>query len=80
MRLLSVVVGLIVFESLQAAVVVLLGAIAGMHRTCSCARSAMLGEYVWRALDQSRRRPLYLIEATAGPARRIRWDDRPRRL
>jgi len=28
---------------------------------------AMLGEYVWRALDQSRRRPLYLIEATAGP-------------
>jgi len=28
----------------------------------------MLGEYVWRGLDQSRRRPLYLIEATAGPA------------
>ena len=63
---LSIVVGLIVFESLQAAVVVLLGAIAGSTGLVLCAL-AMLGEYVWRALDQSRRRPLYLIEATAGP-------------
>jgi polyisoprenyl-phosphate glycosyltransferase len=64
---LSIVVGLTVFESLQAAVVVLLGAIAGGTGLVLCAL-AMLGEYVWRALDQSRRRPLYLIEATAGPA------------
>ena len=63
---LSMVVGLTVFESLQAAVVVLLGAIAGGTGLVLCAL-AMLGEYVWRALDQSRRRPLYLIEATAGP-------------
>jgi dolichol-phosphate mannosyltransferase len=63
---LSIVVGLTVFESLQAAVVVLLGAIAGGTGLVLCAL-AMLGEYVWRALDQSRRRPLYLIEATAGP-------------
>jgi len=62
---LSIVVGLTVFESLQAAVVVLLGAIAGSTGLVLCAL-AMLGEYVWRALDQSRRRPLYLIEATAG--------------
>jgi len=62
---LSIVVGLTVFESLQAAVVVLLGAIAGGTGLVLCAL-AMLGEYVWRALDQSRRRPLYLIEATAG--------------
>jgi dolichol-phosphate mannosyltransferase len=62
---LSIVVGLVVFESLQAAVVVLLGAIAGGTGLVLCAL-AMLGEYVWRALDQSRRRPLYLIEATAG--------------
>jgi polyisoprenyl-phosphate glycosyltransferase len=62
---LSIVVGLIVFESLQAAVVVLLGAIAGATGLVLCAL-AMLGEYIWRALDQSRRRPLYLIEATAG--------------
>jgi dolichol-phosphate mannosyltransferase len=63
---LSIVVGLTVFESLQAAVVVLLGAMAGCTGLVLCAL-AMLGEYVWRALDQSRRRPLYLIEATAGP-------------
>ena len=64
--LITVVVGLIVFESLQAAVVVLLGAMAGCTGLVLCAL-AMLGEYVWRGLDQSRRRPLYLIEATAGP-------------
>lgn len=28
----------------------------------------VLGEYLWRALDESRRRPRYLIEATAGSA------------
>jgi dolichol-phosphate mannosyltransferase len=27
----------------------------------------VVGEYVWRALEQSRRRPAYLIEATVGP-------------
>ena len=61
----SVIVGLVVFESLQAAVVVLLGAIAG---ACGLVLSAiaMVGEYVWRSLDQSRRRPLYVIEAVAG--------------
>ena len=64
--LITVVVGLVVFESLQAAVVVLLGAMAGCTGLVLCAL-AMLGEYVWRGLDQSRRRPLYLIEATAGP-------------
>jgi hypothetical protein len=62
---LAVVAGLVVFESLQAAVVVLLGAMAGFSGLLLCAL-AMVGEYVWRALDQSRRRPLYLIEATAG--------------
>lgn len=64
--LVTVVVGLVLFESLQAAVVVLLGAMAGCCGLVLCAL-AMLGEYVWRGLDQSRRRPLYLIEATAGP-------------
>jgi dolichol-phosphate mannosyltransferase len=28
----------------------------------------LLGEYVWRALDESRRRPRYLIEETTAPA------------
>ena len=69
--LVMMLVGLLVFESLQAAVVVLLGAMAGCTGLVLCAL-AMLGEYVWRALDQSRRRPLYLIEATAGPDRCVR--------
>jgi polyisoprenyl-phosphate glycosyltransferase len=63
----AVIVGLVVFESLQAAVVVLLGAMTGLSGLLLCAL-AMVGEYVWRGLDQSRRRPIYVIEATAGPA------------
>jgi dolichol-phosphate mannosyltransferase len=27
----------------------------------------VLGEYVWRALDETRRRPRYLIEASTQP-------------
>ena len=27
-------------------------------------KMGVLGEYLWRALDESRRRPRYLIEAT----------------
>jgi dolichol-phosphate mannosyltransferase len=61
----AVIGGLVWFDSLQAAVVVLLGAIAGSCGVQLCAM-AMLGEYVWRGLDQSRRRPLYIIEASAG--------------
>ncbi len=64
--LLSVIVGLVWFESLQAAVVVLLGAMAGFAGL-QLSALAMLGEYVWRGLDQSRHRPVYVIEAMAGP-------------
>jgi dolichol-phosphate mannosyltransferase len=63
--LLSVVVGLVFFQSLQAAVVVLLGAMGALSGLHLCAL-AMLGEYVWRALDQARHRPIYVIEAMAG--------------
>lgn len=31
----------------------------------------VVGEYVWRALEESRRRPAYLIEAVAGAAERL---------
>jgi hypothetical protein len=40
-----------------------MGALSGLQL---CAL-AMLGEYVWRGLDQSRGRPIYVIEAMAGP-------------
>jgi dolichol-phosphate mannosyltransferase len=63
--LLSVVVGLVFFQSLQAAVVVLLGAMGALSGLQLCAM-ALLGEYIWRGLDQARRRPVYVIEATAG--------------
>jgi glycosyltransferase involved in cell wall biosynthesis len=72
--LLSVGVGLVWFESLQAAVVVLLGAMGALSGLQLCAL-AMLGEYVWRGLDQARRRPVYVIEATAGPS--FVFDGRP---
>ena len=65
--LLSVVVGLVFFESLQAAVVVLLGAMGALSGLQLCAL-AMLGEYVWRGVDQARHRPIYVIEAMAGAA------------
>ena len=29
----------------------------------------VVGEYVWRALEESRRRPAYVIEAATAPAR-----------
>ena len=63
--LVAVIAGLVWFDGLQAAVVVVLGAVAGSCGVQLCA-IAMLGEYVWRGLDQSRRRPLYVIEAAAG--------------
>lgn len=39
----------------------------------------VLGEYLWRALDESRRRPRYLVEATTGesPALHARVLDEP---
>jgi dolichol-phosphate mannosyltransferase len=37
----------------------------------------VLGEYLWRALDESRRRPRYLIEATAGTQQLAQTDLAP---
>lgn len=45
-----------------AALVALLLALSGVHLIAL----GLVGEYVWRALDEARRRPPYLIEASAG--------------
>lgn len=47
------------------AVPLVLGAVVGLSGLQMLA-IGIVGEYVWRALDQSRRRPTYLIEAIAG--------------
>jgi hypothetical protein len=35
----------------------------------------VLGEYLWRAFDESRKRPRYLIEAMTGPGSPARVQD-----
>ncbi len=37
----------------------------------------VLGEYLWRALDESRQRPRYLVEAVAGDEPESEWDPAP---
>jgi polyisoprenyl-phosphate glycosyltransferase len=63
--LVAAIAGLTLFDGLRALLVAVLGAVVGSCGVQLCA-IAMLGEYVWRGLDQSRRRPLYVIEAVAG--------------
>jgi dolichol-phosphate mannosyltransferase len=58
----AVLAGLFLLPSLGAGVLLLLGlvtALAGVQ----LAALGVIGEYVWRALDESRRRPSFLIEA-----------------
>jgi dolichol-phosphate mannosyltransferase len=61
------IAGLIMQEGLRSVFVLLLSAIVGFSGVHLLALG-MVGEYVWRSLDQSRRRPLYVIESTAGVA------------
>jgi dolichol-phosphate mannosyltransferase len=47
---------------------ILIGGLAGLQLLAL----GVIGEYVWRALDESRRRPPYLIEAVAGQREGVR--------
>jgi dolichol-phosphate mannosyltransferase len=51
--------------ALPLALLVILAAIAGVGGIQLLAL-AMVGEYVWRAFDEARRRPLYVVEAVTG--------------
>ena len=60
--LLLAVVGL--FSGVLALILALIVGLAGLQLLAL----GVVGEYVWRALDESRRRPAFLIEAVTGPA------------
>jgi glycosyltransferase involved in cell wall biosynthesis len=59
------VVGLVLLPSLGAGLLLVLAVAVGLAGVQLFALG-LVGEYVWRALDESRRRPQYLIEAIAG--------------
>jgi dolichol-phosphate mannosyltransferase len=64
--LLLLVVGVVSWPDPGAALVLLLAAVVGLSGLQMLALGAV-GEYVWRALDEARGRPAYLIEATTAP-------------
>jgi glycosyltransferase involved in cell wall biosynthesis len=57
--------GVALLPDLGGGVLILLAAIVGLSGVQLMAL-AMVGEYVWRALDEVRGRPLYLVEAAVG--------------
>jgi len=66
--------GLVVFDALRglppqgwASLMVVVLVLGGIQMVML----GVLGEYLWRALDESRRRPRYLIEATTGMTEQI---------
>ena len=63
--LLLSVVALVGATALPLALLVMLAAVAGVGGIQLLAL-AMVGEYVWRAFDEARRRPLYVVEAVTG--------------
>lgn len=60
-------VGVALLPSVGAGLLLLLTAVVGLAGVQLVALG-LLGEYVWRALDEARRRPLYLIEAATSSA------------
>ena len=61
----AAVTGLFLLPGPGALMVLLVAAMLGLTGI-QLAALGIVGEYVWRALEQSRQRPIYLIEATAG--------------
>ena len=61
--------GIALLPDLGGGLLILMAAIVGLSGVQLLAL-AMVGEYVWRALDEARGRPLYLVEATVGVSSR----------
>jgi glycosyltransferase involved in cell wall biosynthesis len=59
--------GVLVQPGLSAGILLVLAVMIGLTGVQLLALG-VVGEYVWRVLEQSRGRPIYLIEATTGPA------------
>jgi dolichol-phosphate mannosyltransferase len=64
--LLMLAIGVALLPNLGGGLLLLIGALVGLSGLQMLALG-IVGEYVWRALEESRRRPQYLIEAVAGP-------------
>lgn len=60
------VAALVLLPSLGAGILLLLAAVIGLAGVQLLALG-LIGEYVWRALDEARRRPPYVIEAATPP-------------
>ena len=58
----ALLAGLFLLPSLGAGILLLLGVVIALSGV-QLAALGVIGEYVWRALDESRRRPSFLIEA-----------------
>jgi polyisoprenyl-phosphate glycosyltransferase len=58
-------IGVLLLPSLGAGLLILLAAVVGIGGLQLLA-IGLVGEYVWRALEEARRRPAYLIEQVAG--------------
>lgn len=63
--LLWAIVGAALLPSVGAGLLLILAAVVGLGGVQLLA-VGIVGEYVWRALDEARRRPPYLVEAIAG--------------
>ena len=63
--LVILIVSLALMPALGAGILFLLAVFVGLAGLQLLALG-IVGEYVWRALDEARRRPAYLIEAAAG--------------
>lgn len=63
--LMSLAAGVVLIPSLGGGLLMLLGVTVGLAGMQMLALG-IIGEYVWRALEESRRRPPYVIEAVAG--------------
>lgn len=59
------VAGVVTWPGPPAGLLIIVGAVTGLAGVQLLA-ARVLGEYIWRALDEARRRPQYLIEAVAG--------------
>ena len=62
---LLLLLGLILLPSIGAGLLLVLAAVVGMGGLQLLA-IGVIGEYVWRALEAARRRPVYLVEQVAG--------------
>ena len=73
MAIVLFIAGLVLLPSLGAGLMIVLAVVIGLGGVQLLALG-IIGEYVWRALDEARRRPPYVLEAITAAARRVEAD------